>query len=59
MNALLSMMKLRVSNAELLIIGYIDINSIRSKFKALVETIGGNMDIITIARSSFQMGSSP
>ena len=51
--------KLRANNVGRLIIGYININSIRNKFEGLVEIVDSNIDIFMIAEtkldSSFPM----
>ena len=43
--------KLRTKNAGRLVIGYININSIRNKFQGLVEIVNGNIDILMIAET--------
>ena len=43
--------KLRTNNVGHLVIGYININSIRNKFQGLVEIVNGNIDILMIAET--------
>ena len=43
--------KLRANNVGRLIIGYININSIRNKFEGLVEIVDSNIDIFMIAET--------
>ena len=44
--------KLRAKNVGRLIIGYININSIRNKFEGLVEIVDSNIDIFMIAETN-------
>ena len=40
--------KLRISNVERIIIGHLNINSIRNKLEALSAIVTGNLDIATV-----------
>ena len=42
---------IRVANINRLIIGQLNINSLRNKFEALKETIKGNLDILIITET--------
>ena len=43
--------KLRANNVGRLVIGYVNVNSIRNKFQGLVEIVNGNFDMLMIVET--------